>query len=188
MADFVTNLWESVFTPGPTPTLLIATNATFAFLQLTLGVLLAATYSIHFVILSLLCAGLWWSINWFAEEVRQAQEKEEEAKRIRQRQEKDRQGKDGESADDEGGETETEQDAARSAHSTLSTQHQTLSPQDQAVKESIIEDIQKQAQATQASQATGLEAPSEPTLRKATSDTSADTSTDSEWEKVDSER
>lgn len=183
MAEFVTDLWESVFTPGPTPTLLIATNATFAFLQLTLAVLLAATYSIHFVILSLLCAGLWWSINWFAEEVRQAQEKEEEAKRIRQRQERDRLGKDGESADDEGGETETEQDGAKSAHLTLS-------PQDQAIKESIIEDIKQQGQATQAAQATGLEAPNEPTLRKATStsDTSADTSTDSEWEKVDSER
>lgn len=181
MGDFVTNLWESVFTPGPTPTLLIATNAIFAFLQLTLAVLLAATYSIHFVILSLLCAGLWWSINWFAEEVRQAQEKEEEAKRIRQRQERDRQGKDGESADDEGGETETEQDGAKSAHLNLT-------PQDQAIKESIIEDIKKQGQATQVAQATGLEAPNEPTLRKATSDTSADTSTDSEWEKVDGER
>jgi len=83
MADFLTNLWTSVFTPGPTPTLLVATNATFAVLQLLLLVLLVATYSIHFVVLSVLSAGLWWSINWFARELMAAQEKEEEAKRIR---------------------------------------------------------------------------------------------------------
>ncbi|KAF2481935.1 ER protein Pkr1-domain-containing protein, partial [Neohortaea acidophila] len=70
---FFTDLWTSVFTPGPTPTLLIATNATFAALQLVLLALLVATYSVHFVILSFLCAGLWWSINWFAAEVLRAQ-------------------------------------------------------------------------------------------------------------------
>ena len=69
MADFLPNLWESVFTSGPTPTLLIATNVTFACLQLVLALLLFATYSIHFVILSTICGGLWWSISWFASEV-----------------------------------------------------------------------------------------------------------------------
>jgi hypothetical protein len=83
MASFFTELWESVFTPGPTPTLLIATNASFAALQLLFLSLLVATYSIHFVILSLLTGGLWWAINWFAAEIRAAQAKEEEAKRIR---------------------------------------------------------------------------------------------------------
>lgn len=72
MADFLTNLWSSVFTPGPTPTLLIATNVTFAALQLILVALLGATRSIHFVVLSILCAGLWWSINWFAIELERA--------------------------------------------------------------------------------------------------------------------
>ncbi|RYP87333.1 hypothetical protein DL769_000537 [Monosporascus sp. CRB-8-3] len=77
MASFVENLWESIFTPGTTPTLLVATNITFACLQVVLLVLLIATYSIHLVILSSLCAGLWWSINWFAAELKVAQEKEE---------------------------------------------------------------------------------------------------------------
>ncbi|KAI4655712.1 hypothetical protein J4E93_000427 [Alternaria ventricosa] len=84
MAAFFEQLWESIFIAGPTPTLLIATNASFAALQVLLFVMLIATYSIHFVILSLLCGGLWWSINWFATELKAAQAKEEEAKRIRE--------------------------------------------------------------------------------------------------------
>ncbi|KAI0889898.1 Pkr1-domain-containing protein [Annulohypoxylon maeteangense] len=76
MASFMQDLWESIFTPGTTPTLLVATNATFACLQLVLLLLLVATYSIHFIILSFLCGGLWWAINWFAAELRVAQAKE----------------------------------------------------------------------------------------------------------------
>jgi hypothetical protein len=38
--------------------------------------LLIGTYSIHFVILSFLCAGLWYSINWFAAEVVAVQERQ----------------------------------------------------------------------------------------------------------------
>jgi hypothetical protein len=116
MADFLTNLWGSVFTPGATPTLLVATNVTFAALQLLLLTLLIATYSIHFGILSVLCAGLWYSINWFAVELQAAQAKEEEAERIRKtsaaNKEKDWKARtevaDSE-ADDEGEDTETEQ-------------------------------------------------------------------------------
>lgn len=86
MASFFENLWSSIFTPGPTPTLLAATNATFAALQLLLFTLLVATYSVHFVVLSLLCAGLWWSINWFATELeatkaREAAEKESKSRK-----------------------------------------------------------------------------------------------------------
>lgn len=69
MASFITELMNSIFTPGPTPTLIVATNATFASLQLVLALLLVATRSIHFVILSILCGGLWWAINWFAREL-----------------------------------------------------------------------------------------------------------------------
>lgn len=114
MADFFTDLWTSVFTPGPTPTLLIATNATFAALQLVLLALLVATYSVHFVILSFLCAGLWWSINWFAAEVLRAQAEGEEKERAargkgkRGAKEWRRSGEVGDSADDEGEETEVE--------------------------------------------------------------------------------
>ncbi|KAK4199723.1 ER protein Pkr1-domain-containing protein [Triangularia verruculosa] len=82
MASFFQNLWESIFTPGPTPTLLIATNVTFAALQVVLAAMLLATYSVHFIVLSGLCAGLWMSINWFAGEliIHQIQEEEKARK------------------------------------------------------------------------------------------------------------
>ncbi|KAF2198970.1 Pkr1-domain-containing protein [Delitschia confertaspora ATCC 74209] len=101
MVSFLENLWSSIFTPGPTHTLLVATNATFAALQLLLFMLLLATYSIHFVILSFLTAGLWWAINWFAGEIRAAQSKEEEAKRIRdaRKEERGKVGSEGEGMD-----------------------------------------------------------------------------------------
>ena len=69
MSAFLTDLFNSIFTPGPTPTLLVATNAAFGALQLLLLALLAATRSVHFLVLSVLCGGLWCSINWFAAEV-----------------------------------------------------------------------------------------------------------------------
>ncbi|KAK3694731.1 small nuclear ribonucleoprotein [Podospora appendiculata] len=81
MASFFEQLWESIFIPGPTPTLLIATNVTFACLQVLLAVLLFATYSIHFVVLSALCGGLWAAINWFARELKEHQQQEEEKAR-----------------------------------------------------------------------------------------------------------
>lgn len=65
----MTELWQSVFTPGPTPALLVAANTSFAALQIVLFALLYLTHSLHFVAMSVLCAGLWWAINWFAAEV-----------------------------------------------------------------------------------------------------------------------
>jgi hypothetical protein len=79
MASFFQSLWESIFTPGPTPSLLLATNVTFGCLQIVLAVLLAATYSVHFVVLSGLCAALWWAINWFARELKASQKAEQDA-------------------------------------------------------------------------------------------------------------
>lgn len=73
MGSFIEDLWLSVFTPGPTPTLLVATNVTFAALQILLLVLLLFTYSIHFFVLSVLSGSLWFSINWFAKELGQVQ-------------------------------------------------------------------------------------------------------------------
>jgi hypothetical protein len=81
MASFFEALWESIFTPGPTPTLLVATNVTFAALQVVLAVLLFATYSVHFMVLSVLCGGLWAAINWFARELKEHQLQEEEKAR-----------------------------------------------------------------------------------------------------------
>ncbi|KAI0817926.1 ER protein Pkr1-domain-containing protein [Xylaria sp. FL0064] len=77
MAGFIEQLWESIFTPGPTPSLLLATNVTFASLQLVLLALLVATYSVHFVVLSIISGGLWWAINWFATELNAAKAREE---------------------------------------------------------------------------------------------------------------
>ncbi|MCJ1248493.1 hypothetical protein MMC30_005711 [Trapelia coarctata] len=102
MAAFLTDLVQSIFTPGPTPTLLVATNAAFAALQALLLALLIATYSIHFIILSFLCGGLWWAINWFATEIRGAAEKEAEGKKLRGA----KMERDSRSADDSGTETE----------------------------------------------------------------------------------
>jgi hypothetical protein len=70
MCVFITDLFQSIFTPGPTPSLVVATNAAFAGLQLVLLLLLIATYSIHFLILSFLSASLWWGINWFVNEIK----------------------------------------------------------------------------------------------------------------------
>jgi hypothetical protein len=81
MSAFITDLFQSIFTPGPTHTLLVATNVTFACLQIVLLLLLIGTYSIHFVILSFLSAGLWWAINWFATELKVAEQLEEEKKK-----------------------------------------------------------------------------------------------------------
>jgi hypothetical protein len=107
MASFFEGLWNSIFIPGPTPTLLVATNASFAALQFILFALLVATYSVHFIVLSLLCAGLWWSINWFVAEleagkVREEAEKEEAKKREKEKSPEPEKGSRG------GSDTETE--------------------------------------------------------------------------------
>lgn len=76
MSAFFEELFTSIFTPGPTPTLLVATNVAFGSLQVLLVALLAGTRSVHFAILSVLCGGLWWSINWFAKEIQAAQQEQ----------------------------------------------------------------------------------------------------------------
>jgi len=80
MSQFFTDLFTSIFTPGPTPSLIVATNASFACLQVVLLVLLITTYSIHFLVLSFLSAGLWWAINWFVAELTAAQAAEDTKK------------------------------------------------------------------------------------------------------------
>ena len=102
--NFLVALWSSVFTPGPTPPLLLATNVTFAALQLVLFALLIATYSVHFFALSLISSALWWSINWFARELRANEEAERELKkRERERSERDKGRGKGSDGDEEGG-------------------------------------------------------------------------------------
>lgn len=119
MASFIEELWNSVFTPGPTPTLLIATNATFAALQFLLLLLLIATYSVHFLVLSLLSAGLWFSINWFARELQAEKDKQE----VGDEKKRDK-------SPDLGSETETEDapPTQRSAQQPLQDAMQSLQP------------------------------------------------------------
>ncbi len=116
MATFFQELWESIFTPGPTPTLLVATNVTFCALQAVLAALLYATHSVHFLVLSVLCGGLWAAINWFARELKAHQLKEEEEAKEKEAQAKKRSPppRVAHSSDD----SETEVEAARSSSST----------------------------------------------------------------------
>nr|POF03046.1 v-type atpase assembly factor pkr1 [Quercus suber] len=193
MAGFFGNLWESVFTPGATPTLIIATNATFAALQLLLGALLIATYSIHFLILSVLCGCLWYSINWFAAELEAAKAKEEEASRLRRKSKREgartTKGEVDDSADDEGGSTEVEGELLKTS------QKITYQPseEDNKVREEILDALRTSGKTIQH----GVSSSSQPVLSgKLTArqphtddaDRSGEISTDSEWEQVEGER
>ncbi|KAL9135786.1 MAG: hypothetical protein Q9175_003023 [Cornicularia normoerica] len=111
MATFFTDLISSIFTPGPSPSIIIATNASFAALQVVLLVLLVLTYSVHFVVLSFLCAGLWWAINWFVTELEAANQKERDAQQSRDMnkgQEHDGRGVEDSGTETEGGGTPSE--------------------------------------------------------------------------------
>jgi ER protein Pkr1 len=164
--SFVEDLWSSVFTPGPTQSLLVATNATFAALQLVLFLLLVATYSIHFVVLSFISAALWWSINWFAKEVREVQARQEEEKRQQEAiSEKDKAGST--SADANDSDTETEVGGVSKTRRRRVNQPGTTNPTSAA--ESGDDDQHSQTKGVQA-------------------ESSGYTSTDSEWEKVDKDK
>jgi hypothetical protein len=171
MASFIEDLWSSVFTPGPTPTLLVATNAAFAALQLILFLLLIATHSIHFIVLSILSAGLWWSINWFAREIQEAQTREEaEKKKQQQHQEQGTR-----SLRPMGISEITDSDTETEGPSNSKTR-----------KSKILDPTSNVSRST----STPLSPPDE-SLRKRRSvgaDSSGYLSTDSEWEKVDDEK
>src|SRR4051812_21907434 len=81
--SYPSDLFRAIFTPGVPPALFLATNASFALLQVTLLVLLFATSSWHFFFLSILCAGVWGGINWFVREVEMMKKVEEQAMEIR---------------------------------------------------------------------------------------------------------
>jgi len=179
----MTDLWSSVFTPGATPTLLLATNVTFGALQLLLFALLIATYSIHFVILSLLCGGLWWSINWFAMELQAAQQKEEEAKRIRKVQ-SPRKGDESTQRDTVGGSLGNQgNDSETKTSGTVEPLKFVPIGEDKELENKIKDDLRKSGQANMAS---GMSRGSASEARQRM--TASEVSTDSEWEKVEGER
>ncbi|KAF2868959.1 ER protein Pkr1-domain-containing protein [Massariosphaeria phaeospora] len=201
MASFFEQLWESVFTPGPTPTLLVATNASFAALQLLLFALLLATYSIHFVILSGLTAGLWWAINWFATEIRAAQAKEEEAKRIREARREKEKGKQGAGSEGEGMDTgdDTEVDTEVEAKHKPTPKPSTRAPRPETQSTVFVDrPVEARGRDAPAHSSSGAEAASatgaatklapqvDDALKKRRSmgESTGELSTDSEWEKL----
>ncbi|OAL46090.1 Pkr1-domain-containing protein [Pyrenochaeta sp. DS3sAY3a] len=204
MASFFENLWLSIFTPGPTPTLIVATNASFAALQLLLFVMLLATYSIHFVILSVLCGGLWWSINWFATEIRAAQAKEEEAKRIREaRRGSNQQGRGGDGeAMDTGDDTEVDTEvehAFKQPPKPKANTPRTARPETQSTvfveRPSGREGTPQASSSSRSAASAGASATGATTRlapatddalkkRKGLGESTGDLSTDSEWEKL----
>lgn len=168
MPSFIEDLWSSVFTPGPTPTLLVATNATFAALQIVLFLLFVATYSIHFVVLSFLSAALWWSINWFAREVRLEQARQEEEKRKQENVEQES----SELIDSaNGNESETETEVT----DISKARRRRVAPAGEKSNPSVpnVPMTKKPGDVAQAKRETGE------------AESSGYTSTDSEWEKVD---
>jgi hypothetical protein len=206
MAAFFESLWNSIFTPGPTPTLLLATNASFAALQILLLALLIATYSIHFIILSGLTAGLWWAINWFAGELRAAQEKEEAAKRIRdargvkRREKEEREGRgddgDGGEAMDSGDDTEVDaEELARKKGDKMKgeTQSAELAAKPAKKEDSPPPEYTEVSGGPAGAGTIGGAASLRPLVdeavvrRRSGGESVGDLSTDSEWEKVSEE-
>lgn len=78
MATFVTELWESVFTPGTTPALIKATHGSFVLLILSLLAMIYMSRSIHFVNLLVISLCLWGAVTWFLKELAIAKREKEE--------------------------------------------------------------------------------------------------------------
>ncbi|KAH3665923.1 hypothetical protein OGAPHI_004112 [Ogataea philodendri] len=67
--SFIADLWDSVFQPGTTPTLVAATHISFACLIISLVVMIFLSRSIHFVNLLVISLLLWGSVTWFIGEI-----------------------------------------------------------------------------------------------------------------------
>jgi len=133
MSNFLVELFSSIFTPGPTPTLLVATNISFAVLQLLFLALLIATYSVHFIVLSFLCAGLWWAINWFAAELHVAASEEEEARKMGRAGSEMRSGY----VDESGTETEAAEEGADRGNNSQRQEKSLRPPEVQGVRQRL---------------------------------------------------
>lgn len=181
MASFLENLWASIFTPGPTPTLLRAANASFGALQVVLFVLLIATYSIHFVVLSLLSGALWYAINWFAAElsIARAQQEEERAKNAAAAQEAE----DIDSAPaNDSDDTEVEAGATGRAARRAIKERKTAGSASREVEvtEDVAGELKKRANVA----AAGVEAQRSVPPPSPHAGTQSSVSTEDEWEKV----
>lgn len=71
MSGFFSGLWNSIFQPGTSPQLIIATHVSFIALLLTLSWLIYVTRgNIHFIALFVIALLLWISIIWFIQELK----------------------------------------------------------------------------------------------------------------------
>jgi len=183
MASFFVDLWSSIFTPGPTPTLLLATNVTFAALQVVLFALLLATYSFHFVILSIICCVLWWLINWFVMELKDTQTAEGNEKESKPHRQRGSRSRTPGAIDSTESETETEHGSEPAGGETNPTAPTA------SVPVSTSSSTMKPPPSTKGTgpATTGTRPPASDTMRKRRSEveSSGYISTDSEWEKVD---
>lgn len=66
---FLTELWQSVFTPGPTPALMKALHASFVLLFISLFWLIYVTRSIHYINLLVIALLLYGTVIWFVNEL-----------------------------------------------------------------------------------------------------------------------
>lgn len=73
---FVTELWKSVFEPGTTPALVLATHVSFCLLVVSLVVFAWLSKSIHLVNLLVLAVVLWALVTWFIRELEALKQKE----------------------------------------------------------------------------------------------------------------
>lgn len=193
MASFLEDLWGSIFKEGPTPSLLIATNVTFAALELVLIALIFLTYSIHFVILFVLAGALWWAINWFVAELRLAKAEEEKTLRGRTDPRNTEPGIDPDAGGDEmssgGDDTEVETDNGKPSHSHQKRVASLAASQ----AASSVASAAKAAQAATTSASARLGVPAQDEAlrqrqRRSMAESTGSLSTDSEWEKVEGEQ
>ncbi|CEP61026.1 Pkr1p LALA0_S02e05072g [Lachancea lanzarotensis] len=78
MANFAEELWRSIFTPGTSPQLVIATHISFSLLACCLGWLIYCTKNVHFVALLVIAVLLWATVTWFIAELQYAKLKDNE--------------------------------------------------------------------------------------------------------------
>lgn len=76
MGFFFVDLWESIFTPGTTPTLIKATHGSFVLLILSLLFLIWNALNIHTVMLLIIALCLWGTLTWFIGEVEKIKQEE----------------------------------------------------------------------------------------------------------------
>jgi hypothetical protein len=72
MASIATSLWDSIFTPGPTPILIKAMNLSFFALFALLIPLIFVTKNIHVFFLTILAIGLWIGMQWCSRKISQS--------------------------------------------------------------------------------------------------------------------